>query len=326
MRKLNLRYQSQAKTGSNTSTALDLSNRTKLEDLDARGTKVQSITFAKGAPVSYARMPATITTLRLEYLPKLTNAGLTLESYGNVRTLIFDSCPNLNWESLLSRCANIDRLRITGIDREDDGTWLNKFMAMGGVDADGNSTDTCALVGTVRLTRYIDEEQYQRMCAHFPELNIRQPEYTTIKRNINVADDRSITNLDNGTGYESGTDYMPSGHITAILAKRHRCLAKVTRKPTTGKVTIANVETTMNNLDGEMTYFPLHDENSNYYADADDIANCTPAKLDGSEGDLMMYEPGFGARVSTTTSGKPSTAATAATMPTIDLQPRKPPC
>ena len=293
LRKLNLRYQSQAKTGSNTSTALDLSNQTKLEDLDARGTKVQSITFAKGAPVSYARMPATITTLRLEYLPKLTNAGLTLESYGNVRTLIFDSCPNLNWESLLSRCANIDRLRITGIDREDDGTWLNKFMAMGGVDADGNSTDTCALVGTVRLTRYIDEEQYQRMCAHFPELNIRQPEYTTIKRNINVADDRSITNLDNGTGYESGTDYMPSGHITAILAKRHRCLAKVTRKPTTRKVTIANVETTMNNLDGEMTYFPLHDENSNYYADADDIANCTPAKLDGSEGDLMMYEPGF---------------------------------
>ena len=293
LRKLNLRYQSQAKTGSNTSTALDLSNQTKLEDLDARGTKVQSITFAKGAPVSYARMPATITTLRLEYLPKLTNAGLTLESYGNVRTLIFDSCPNLNWESLLSRCANADRLRITGIDREDDGTWLNKFMAIGGVDADGNSTDTCALVGTVRLTRYIDEEQYQRMCAHFPELNIRQPEYTTIKRNINVADDRSITNLDNGTGYESGTDYVPSGHITAILAKRHRCLAKVTRKPTTRKVTIANVETTMNNLDGEMTYFPLHDENSNYYADADDIANCTPAKLDGSEGDLMMYEPGF---------------------------------
>ena len=93
LRKLNLRYQSQAKTGSNTSTALDLSNQTKLEDLDARGTKVQSITFAKGAPVSYARMPATITTLRLEYLPKLTNAGLTLESYGNVRTLIFDSCP-----------------------------------------------------------------------------------------------------------------------------------------------------------------------------------------------------------------------------------------
>lgn len=293
LRRINLRNQAQAKTGGSTSTALDFSSLTKLEDVDARGTKVQSILFAKGAPVTSVRMPSTITTLRLEYLNKLTSAGLTLESYGNVKTLIFDSCPGLNWESLLSRCTNVNRLRVTGIDREDDGTWLSRFMTMGGVDAEGNTTDTCALVGSVRLTKYIDDARYRELCAHFPELNITQPEYTMIKRNILVSDDRSITNLDNGTGYESGTDYLPSGHISAILAKRHRCLAKVTRKPTTRKVTIANVETTMNNLDGEMTYYPLHDENSNYYADAADIRNCTSAKLDGSEGDLMMYEPGF---------------------------------
>lgn len=291
LRKINLRNQSQAKTGSNTSTALDLSNQTKLEDIDARGTKVQSIQFAKGAPLTAARMPSTITTLRLEYLNKLTTSGLTLESYSNVRTLIFDSCPLINWETLLSRCTNVNRLRITGIDREDDGTWLNKFMSMGGVDSEGNSTDTCALVGTVRLTRYIDEDRYLELCAHFPELNIMQPEYTMIKRNIIVSDDKCITNLDNGTGYESGTEYVPSGHINAILAKRHRVLAKVTKKPTTRKVTIANVETTMNNLDGQMTYFPLHDADSSYYADAEDVRNCTPAKLDGSEGDWMMYEP-----------------------------------
>ncbi len=144
LRKLNLRNQAQAKTGGSTSTALDLTNQTKLEELDARGTKVQSVVFAKGAPVTVARMPSTITTLRLEYLGKLTSSGLTLESYGNVRTLIFDNCPGINWQTLLSRCANVDRLRVTGIDREDDGTWLNKFIAMGGVDASGNSTDTCA--------------------------------------------------------------------------------------------------------------------------------------------------------------------------------------
>ena len=292
LRKLNLRNQAQAKTGGSTSTALDLTNQTKLEELDARGTKVQSIVFAKGAPVTVARMPSTITTLRLEYLSKLTSSGLTLESYGNVRTLIFDNCPGINWETLLSRCANVDRLRVTGIDREDDGTWLNKFMAMGGVDASGNSTDTCALVGTVRLTRYIDEAQYQRMCVHFPELNIIQPEYTMIRID-NPADDASVSNLDNNTGYQFGNDYVRSGHLAAIFAKRHRVLAKVTRKPTTRTVRMANTDVTVNNHDGQMTYFPLHDANSNYYADAEDIANCTPAKLDGSEGDLMMYEPGM---------------------------------
>ena len=45
----------------------------------------------------------------------------------------------------------------------------------------------------------------------------------------------------------------------------------------------------VNNPDGEMTYFPLHDESSNFYADAEDMNDCTVAKLDGSEGDWMMY-------------------------------------
>ena len=287
LRKLNVRNQSQAKTGGSTSTALDLTNQTKLEELDARGTNVQSVMFAKGAPVTSAYLPGTLTTLKLEYLSKLTSSGLTLESWSNVRTLIFDTCPSLNWETLLSRCANIDRIRVTGIDREDDGTWLKKFMGMGGVDADGNSTDTCALVGTVRLTRYLDEATYASYTSHFPELNIRQPEYTMIEFDDDVSDDANVSNLDNGTGYKYGNTYVTSGHIAAILKQRHRVLAKVTKKPTTRGVNMANVDTTVNNLDGEMTYYPLDDTDSNKYADG------TAAALDGSEGDWMMYEPFF---------------------------------
>lgn len=48
-----------------------------------------------------------------------------------------DGCPGLNWETLLNRCSGVERIRVTGIDREDDGTWLNRFMKMGGVDAEG---------------------------------------------------------------------------------------------------------------------------------------------------------------------------------------------
>lgn len=287
LRKINLRNQPQAKTGGSTSTALDLTNQTKLEELDARGTNVQSVQFAKGAPLTSAKLPATIATLRLEYLSKLTNAGLTLESYGNVRTLIFDNCPGLNWESLLSRCANVNRIRVIGIDREDDGTWLNKFMTMGGVDVSGNFTDTCALVGTVRLTRYLDDESYASMSTHFPELNLVQPEYTMIEHDDSIEDDENVSNLDNKTGYKYGNKYVPSGHISAILSKRHRVLAKVTRKPTTRNVNIANVDTVVNNLDGEMTYCELDDTDSNKYFDGSE------AKLDGSEGDWMMYEPGM---------------------------------
>lgn len=38
---------------------------------------------------------------------------------------------------------------------------------------------------------------------------------------------------------------------------------------------MANVDTTVNNLDGEMTYYPLDDTDSNKYADG------TAARLDG---------------------------------------------
>ena len=287
LRKVNLRNQAQAKTGSNTSTELDFTNQTKLEELDARGTQVQSVTFAKGAPLTRAWLPGTLTVLKLEYLGKLATSGLTLENYSKVRTLIVDGCPGLNWETLLNRCSGVERIRVTGIDREDDGTWLNRFMKMGGVDAEGNATDTCALAGTVRLTNYVEDERYEALKAHFPELNILQPEYTMIESDDDVADDANISNPDNRTGYKYGTPYRASGHITAILKQRHRVLAKVTKKATTRSVKIANVDTTVNNLDGEMIYYPLDDGNSNRYADG------SAARLDGSEGDWMMFEPFF---------------------------------
>ena len=104
---------------------------------------------------------------------------------------------------------------------------------MGGVDSDGNTTDTCALVGTVQLTRYIDDDTYSALKAHFPELNIRQPEYTMIEFDDEVSDDANVSNLDNGTGYKYDNAYEVSGHISAILKQRHRVLAKVTKKATT---------------------------------------------------------------------------------------------
>lgn len=287
LRKLNLRNQAQAKTGGSTSTELDLSAQTKLEELEARGTQVQSVVLAKGSPVTLLHLPGTLTSLRLEYLGRLTTGGLTLESYSKVKTFIFDSCPGIDWETLLGRCTGVERIRVTGIDREDDGTWLNKFVGMGGVDSDGNTTDTCALVGTVQLTRYIDDDTYSALKAHFPELNIRQPEYTMIEFDDEVSDDANVSNLDNGTGYKYDNAYEVSGHISAILKQRHRVLAKVTKKATTRGVNMANVDTTVNNLDGEMTYYPLDDTDSNKYADG------TAARLDGTEGDWMMYEPFF---------------------------------
>ena len=281
----NLRTLNMTGLKSGSFTGIDLSNNTKLETLKAGKTALTGVNFAQGAPLTSVTLPATLQTLELRYLGKLTTSGLTLEGTSNINRLVVDNCPGVDWQTLHARCGNVKYLRVTGIDMEGDGSLLTSLMQTGGVDEEGGNVETCRLVGTYRLTRYKDDEEYEALQQHFPELNIEQPEYTMLERAETIADDACISNLDNETGYKYGNDYKPSGHVAAILKNRHRVLAKVTKKATTRNVTIAGVDTVMNNLDGEMTCYPLDDADSNKYADG------SPAKLDGSEGDWMMLEP-----------------------------------
>uniref|UniRef100_UPI0026650A88 CotH kinase family protein n=1 Tax=uncultured Prevotella sp. TaxID=159272 RepID=UPI0026650A88 len=281
----NLRTLNMTGLKSGSFTGIDLSNNTKLETLKAGKTALTGVNFAQGAPLTSVTLPATLQTLELRYLSKLTTSGLTLEGTSNINRLVVDNCPGVDWQTLHARCGNVKYLRVTGIDMEGDGSLLASLMQTGGVDENGGNVESCRLVGTYRLTKYKDDEEYEALQQHFPELNIEQPEYTMLERAETVADDACISNLDNETGYKYGNDYKPSGHVAAILKNRHRVLAKVTKKATTRNVTIAGVDTVMNNLDGEMTCYPLDDADSNKYADG------SPAKLDGSEGDWMMLEP-----------------------------------
>lgn len=283
----NLRTLNMTGLKSGSFTGIDLSNNTKLETLKAGKTALTGVNFAQGAPLTGVTLPATLQTLELRYLGKLTTGGLTLEGTSNINRLVVDNCPGVDWQTLHARCGNVKYLRVTGIDMEGDGSLLASLMQTGGVDENGGNVESCRLVGTYRLTRYVDDETYAAYIEHYPELNIEQPEYTMLESDESVADDANLSNLDNGTGYKYGNDYKPSGHVAAILKNRHRVLAKVTKKATTRNVNIANVDTVVNNLDGEMTYLELDDKDSTKYADG------TPAKLDGSEGDLMMHEPFF---------------------------------
>jgi len=283
----NLRTLNMTGLKSGSFTGIDLSNNTKLETLKAGKTALTGVNFAQGAPLTSVTLPATLQTLELRYLGKLTTGGLTLEGTSNINRLVVDNCPGVDWQTLHARCGNVKYLRVTGIDMEGDGSLLASLMQTGGVDENGGNVESCRLVGTYRLTRYVDDETYAAYIEHYPELNIEQPEYTMLESDESVADDANLSNLDNGTGYKYGSDYKPSGHVAAILKNRHRVLAKVTKKATTRNVNMANVDTVVNNLDGEMTYLELDDTDSTKYADG------TPAKLDGSEGDLMMHEPFF---------------------------------
>lgn len=253
---------------------LDLNSNTKLQELIADNTVLTNVPFAEGAPLNRVVLPETLRTLELRYLPSLAENGLTLQGTSNITRFVFEACPLIDWQALFSKLSNVRYLRVTGINMEGDGSFLNTFMKLGGVDEEGSNVETCRLVGTYRLTSYMEESRHDAMCAHFPELNIIQPEYTMIEFDDMVSDDANVSNLDNKTGCKYGGKYQPSGHIEAIFKKRHRVLAK-------------------QSSNGIMTICQLHDNNSNYYADANDLATASPAKLDGTEGDVMMFEPHY---------------------------------
>ena len=262
------------KTGTSSSTEFDVSFATRLEVLRLGGTGVQSVEMAEGAPLTEVVLPATLAVLKLRYLPLLTTAGLTIEGYNGITTLNFAQCPGLDWVELAGLCPNLDRLRVEGVSMEDDGTVLNRFKTLRGVDGDGNAVPHCQLVGDVWLTRFLTAEEDAEYREAYPGLTFHDPEYTMIEFDETVSDPANISNLDNRTGYKYDADYAPSGHIAQILGQRHRCLGKVTAT-------------------GVMTYYPLHDDDSRVYADAESTGDCTAAALDGTEGDVMMFEPHY---------------------------------
>ena len=275
--------------------SLDLSGCNRLGEVNAAGcTALSTITFAEGAALERLHLPANFQTLILRSMQYVKWSSITFDNKRNLTGIWIENCAQIDglsvFKELFALGGKLKYVRITGLELEGDGSDLKEWYdaGLGGFDAQGNTTNTrCKLVGTYHLTKYLDDGTFNKYVERFDELNIRQPQYTMIEFDDTVSDDANISNPDNETGYKYGNTYKPSGHITAILDKRHRTLAKVTRKPTTRNIRIANVDTVANNFDGEMTYYPLDDADSNKYADG------SAAKLDGTEGDWMMYEPFF---------------------------------
>lgn len=263
--------------------SLDLTSCKRLEEINAAGCELLSVlALSEGAPVSKITFPANYQTVTLRSLANISRAGLTFENKANITGLWVENCAKLDGFSLFEELYNtysgkLKYIRLSGLELEGDGNDLKRWYdaGLGGIDAQGNTTNSnCKLCGTYKLTKYLSDDVYNNYVKRFDELNIRQPELTMIEFDDMVADDCNVTNLDNGTGYKSGTTYKPSGHINAIMKKRRRCLGKLSAVD-------------------EMVIYPLHDENSYYYADATSIKNATPAKLDSSEGDVWMDEPSY---------------------------------
>lgn len=153
-------------------TSMDLSFNSKLEIFRAGKSALTGVSFAPGSPLSVAVLPATLQTLELRYLNRLSNDNLTLEGTNGINRLVVDNCALIDWQKLLAACISVRYLRVTGIDMEGDYLFLSGLQKYGGVDENGANTSRCNLLGEYRLNIVIENEELESLKAYFDGLRI----------------------------------------------------------------------------------------------------------------------------------------------------------
>ena len=261
-------------TESSGATSFDVSKQTSLAELLLGGTAVQSVRIAEGAPLVKLTLPSSLRQLRLRSLPLLEMSGLIVADWSSITSFDFSNCPRLDYNVLLEKMTSLERVRIEGIDIKGDDALLKRLMSVKGLDARGSAVEYCALVGRYQLTKYIDDAVFAEYQRHFPELALRQPQYTIIEMDDSIIESANLSNLDNQTGARFGKPYEPSAHVKKILSERFGCMGKQAEK-------------------GKMKVFPLHQHHFGKYADRSNIADSTNVKTEGEEGDMFIYEPRY---------------------------------
>lgn len=253
---------------------LDLSDCRKLTHLVAGITKLTSIQFADGVNPEHLTLPATLQALELKS-SKISLGNIRYydeNGWDKLERIVFESCPNMDWVEMATKCNNLQFMRITDIYTYGNGNVLTDIMnrKIGGVDNYGsNITGKCYLLGTYQLTQEVSESQLTTWKAYFVDLNILQPQYTTLEIDMELRVPDSVSNLQNMTGAKYGTAIELSGSLKSIFERRHRYLCKYS------------------SVLGTMRVCQLDDNNSLKFHDGSE------AKSDGSMGETFVYEPHY---------------------------------
>jgi hypothetical protein len=297
----------------------------KIEYINTENTNITKVKIADGCNIKTFKL-GTVSSLILSNLTDLSYTGdssvdsLTAQNWSTLSELLINNCPNIDWEKLVERLKSSTStnkfLRITGLDVTQPITWLDQFTGYYALTSDGNQYigSKAALVGSMKLTEYVDDDILSKYREMFPDLDLQQPEFTLLELDDTVLDESkywweegggysNITNLDNMTGYKTKTKYEPSGHIKSIINNCHRYLTKVTKpgstlqiplKPDSASAYEKYLNARKNN--GAMTVIQLADDDSRYYAKGyDKVSTRKSADLSGDygKGIIMAKIPHF---------------------------------
>ena len=175
-------------------TEINLEECPILEIFKAKGSKISSVTFAKGARLSTCYLPATVSTLSLRDLKYLDKTGLQVETKANGKYgfsgIRLENCPQLPFYDLIMNSDNLQALRLTGLDWHttlNDGTenfmdFYNKVKTLISIDEDGyeDPENLPYISGKVYLEEQISVKLLEEINNYFPNLVIvknNKPQY-----------------------------------------------------------------------------------------------------------------------------------------------------
>ena len=264
-------------------TNVDCSACPRLLNLYAGGSLLTRADIADGSKIEYMQLPASYNYLKLRYLPNLQTSGLVLANAASIQTLIVENNTKIDSIALFRTIAGtsgsqLHTVRVTPVNTSGNGNELAAWAAMNlsGLDANLTAQASPAIVGSYQLTQYKTDAQIAAWQAAFPELAIANTPCTVIVFDDTESNVKNISNLDNETGYAYNNTYTPSGHISAILDKRHRVLGKLQND---GSMLIAQLD------DDDTTKYAADGSTANLKGDRDESA--------ADEGDVYVFEPHY---------------------------------
>lgn len=131
----------------NMAVALDLTGCAALVTLEAEGSGITGVAFARGGKIQTAHIPA-VASLSAIALKELTD--LTITSYASLRTLRIEECPSLDVLGIVKAATGVTRVRILGIDWILENTdLLDWLVSLKGLDETDHNLDKSVLTGKV---------------------------------------------------------------------------------------------------------------------------------------------------------------------------------
>ncbi|MGN0489322.1 MAG: DUF6273 domain-containing protein [Ruminococcus sp.] len=233
------------------SNSLNLSGAPALKELYANNTSIIGVTFAKGAQLRTAYLPAveTLTARDLNFVETFVMAATSL-----TRVWI-DGSPALNPESILEQATKLERGRVTEIDWTlDTPDILTRLARLTGISASGDDADRFVLAGRVTIAASSAEEQ-QLINDTFTELDAT---FTT------TVDSYTVTFKDaDGTVLDTQSVREGSEAANPVTSGR---IDTPTKEPTIDKTyTFIGWDKDFSNITGNLTVTAVYREATRRY-------------------------------------------------------------